>query len=160
RSFMRSTASKLIEASSRIAVCGHPPVSTPAMRSADSALLRTRNSMSSLVKMSFVMTANSYRPRITLQRRSSKAVLPEPTGPPTPILTGRLMFSRSEKSAVHVSMIHLLNIQNRRETSKRFAFVLKYTFNGAGKLIYGLRQHRLPVLLSYRDQTKRGRNHS
>ena len=45
--------------SSRTAVCGHPPVSTAAMRSADSASLRTRNSASSFVKMSLVTTASS-----------------------------------------------------------------------------------------------------
>src|SRR6266700_4107708 len=45
RSFMRSTASKLIDASSRIAVCGHPPVSTPMIRSEVKASLRTRNSI-------------------------------------------------------------------------------------------------------------------
>ena len=45
----RSTASRLIDASSRIAVCGQPPVSTPMMRSAGSASLRTRNCASSSV---------------------------------------------------------------------------------------------------------------
>ena len=39
-----------------IAVCGQPPVCTPMMRSGVSAPLRTRNSMSSRVKMSLVMT--------------------------------------------------------------------------------------------------------
>ena len=34
---MRSAASRLIEQSSRIAVCGQPPVSTPMMRSGGSA---------------------------------------------------------------------------------------------------------------------------
>src|SRR5215470_4924347 len=51
-----SSASKFIEASSRMAVCGHPPVWTPMMRSSGNAWLRTRNSMSSRVKMSLVMT--------------------------------------------------------------------------------------------------------
>jgi hypothetical protein len=49
RALSRSTASRLIEASSRIAVCGQPPVSTPMMRSGGSASLRTRNWASSAV---------------------------------------------------------------------------------------------------------------
>ena len=44
-----STAARLIEASSRIAICGQPPVSTPTMRSGESAPLRIRNSASSRV---------------------------------------------------------------------------------------------------------------
>ena len=43
------TASRLTEASSRIAVCGQPPVSTPSTRSAGSAPRRIRNSASSCV---------------------------------------------------------------------------------------------------------------
>jgi hypothetical protein len=50
-----SSASKFIDASSRIAVCGQPPVCTPMMRSRQ-RLAATRNSMSSRVKMSFVTT--------------------------------------------------------------------------------------------------------
>ena len=44
-----STASKFMLASSRIAVCGHPPVSTPMMRSLGIKLFLVRNSASSLV---------------------------------------------------------------------------------------------------------------
>ena len=46
---MSATAARFIEASSRIAVCGQPPVSTPAMRSGVSEPERTRNSASHLV---------------------------------------------------------------------------------------------------------------
>ena len=46
---MSATAARFIEASSRIAVCGQPPVSTPTMRSAASEPERTRNSASHLV---------------------------------------------------------------------------------------------------------------
>ena len=60
RSPSSSMASKFIEASSRIAVCGQPPVCTPMIRSEGSAWLRTRNSMSSRVKMSLVMTPSRY----------------------------------------------------------------------------------------------------
>ncbi len=42
-------AARFIDASSRIAVCGQPPVSTPRMRSGVSAWLRIRNSASSRV---------------------------------------------------------------------------------------------------------------
>jgi hypothetical protein len=42
-------AVKLIDASSRMAVCGQPPVSTPMMRSWASAPLRIKNSASSFV---------------------------------------------------------------------------------------------------------------
>ena len=40
-----------------MAVCGHPPVSTPRIRSAGSACTRTRKSASSRVYISFVITA-------------------------------------------------------------------------------------------------------
>jgi hypothetical protein len=46
---MSSTAARLIDASSRIAVCGQPPVSTPVMRSIGSAPDLVRNLASSLV---------------------------------------------------------------------------------------------------------------
>ena len=46
---MSATAARLIEASSRIAVCGQPPVSIPRMRSGGSEPARVRNSASSLV---------------------------------------------------------------------------------------------------------------
>jgi hypothetical protein len=49
RRFMSSMAERFIDASSRIAVCGQPPVSTPMMRSAGSASARVRISWSSLV---------------------------------------------------------------------------------------------------------------
>lgn len=44
--------------------------------------------MSSRVKMSLVITPSRYRSRIDLQRQSTRAVFPEPTGPPIPILIG------------------------------------------------------------------------
>src|SRR5207245_2222093 len=44
-----ATAARFIEASSRIAVCGQPPVSTPRMRSGGRAPLRVRYSASSRV---------------------------------------------------------------------------------------------------------------
>ena len=43
--------------SSRMAACGHPPVSIARMRDAGSALFLMRNSWSSRVKMSFVTVA-------------------------------------------------------------------------------------------------------
>ena len=46
---MRSMASRLMEASSRMAVCGQPPVSTPMMRSAGSAPATVSRRWSSLV---------------------------------------------------------------------------------------------------------------
>ncbi len=42
-------ASRFTEASSRIAVCGQPPVSTPTIRSGGSTPRRVRNSASSRV---------------------------------------------------------------------------------------------------------------
>src|SRR5213594_5203537 len=42
--------------------------------------------------MSLVTAAISYRPTIRRQRRSIRAVFPEPTGPPTPILIGFSMW--------------------------------------------------------------------
>ena len=48
-STMASTASRFMLASSRMAVWGQPPVSTPTMRSAGSTELAVRNSASSLV---------------------------------------------------------------------------------------------------------------
>ena len=49
RATISSTASKFIEASSRIAVCGQPPVSTPIIRSGGSKLFLVKNSASSWV---------------------------------------------------------------------------------------------------------------
>ncbi|KEH11242.1 hypothetical protein GY14_01165 [Delftia tsuruhatensis] len=46
---MRSTASRLMEASSRMAVCGQPPVSTPMMRSGGRASATVSRRWSSLV---------------------------------------------------------------------------------------------------------------
>ena len=46
---MASIAARLIEQSSRIAVCGQPPVSTPMMRSSGSAPATVRRRASSLV---------------------------------------------------------------------------------------------------------------
>jgi urea transporter len=53
-----SSALKFIDAFSRMAVWGNPPVCTPMIRWSGNAWLRTRNAMSSRVKMSFVMTAS------------------------------------------------------------------------------------------------------
>ena len=52
-----SSAPRFAEMSSRIAACGHPPVSMARIRSAGRAPFRMRNSWSSRVKMSFVTAA-------------------------------------------------------------------------------------------------------
>ena len=91
--------------SSRTAACGHPPVSMARIRSGERALLRVRNSASSLflqnflcqnglvkeaglmlgsatdrVKMSLVTAAMLYSSRRARQSASMRAVLPDPTG--------------------------------------------------------------------------------
>jgi hypothetical protein len=55
-------ASWFMDTSSRIAVCGQPPVSTPVTRPLGSTASAIRNSASSRVKMSLVTTAISSSP--------------------------------------------------------------------------------------------------
>ena len=57
-----------------IAAWGHPPVSTAMILSSVSALCRTRNSASSLVKMSFVTAHRLYFPLNFKHAASIKAV--------------------------------------------------------------------------------------
>ena len=81
---MSATAARLIEASSRIAVCGQPPVSTPMMRSGGSAPARIRNSR---VLLGVDVVGDGGDVVAVAQRLHSasiSAVLPEPTGPPMP----------------------------------------------------------------------------
>ena len=75
--------------SSRIAACGQPPVSTARIRSAGRASLRTRNSASSRVKMSFVTTPSERESRSARQSARTSAVFPLPTGPPMPTVNAR-----------------------------------------------------------------------
>src|SRR5262245_45709479 len=74
--------------SSRTAVCGQEPVSTPTIRSAastPSSVARTWFA-SSWVKMSLVTTSGLRpAPRSRGTSASIRAVLPDPTGPPMPI---------------------------------------------------------------------------
>ena len=81
-------AARLIDASSRIAVCGQPPVSIPRMRSEASTCARVSASASSRVKMSLVITANDRRGARMRQSSVVSVVLPAPTGPPMPTRRG------------------------------------------------------------------------
>ena len=87
-SFNSSTANKLIEASSLIAVCGHPPVSTPLILSKGSACAFIRYSASSIVYISLEITAIEIFLESFLHKASVKLVFPAPTGPPIPTLSG------------------------------------------------------------------------
>ena len=82
-----STASRFIEISSLTAVCGHPPVSTPMILSSSRAPAFWSIMASSFVNISFVTVPILYSSLSSLQSFSIRAVFPEPTGPPTPILT-------------------------------------------------------------------------
>src|SRR3954467_1375652 len=65
--------------------------------------------------MSLVTTARLYFSRSCLQRLSSSAVLPEPTGPPTPIVT--LMESTHSNSTTvhcHAARAHGFTSKSRR----------------------------------------------
>ncbi len=74
--------------SSRTAVCGQAPVSTPRMRSSTSTPFSVRRTClaSSVVTTSLVMIEHTHA---QVEQRgviaSMMAVLPEPTGPPTPM---------------------------------------------------------------------------
>jgi hypothetical protein len=84
-----SHACRFAEMSSRIAACGQPPVSTAEIRSVGSAPFRFRNSQSSRVKMSLVTAATDIWSRSLRHSASISAVLPEPTGPPSPTVNAR-----------------------------------------------------------------------
>ncbi len=72
--------------SSRIAVCGQAPVSTASTRAGSIKPDRLIRSASSCVTRSLATTPTSRsRAVITGIRRSTSAVLPEPTGPPMPM---------------------------------------------------------------------------
>src|SRR5262245_7183176 len=85
---MSSTAARFMLGSSRTAVCGHAPVSTPTMHSSSRTPLSVRRTCfaSSVVTTSLVMI-NTLIPRSSKRgvMASTIAVLPEPTGPPMPI---------------------------------------------------------------------------
>jgi hypothetical protein len=74
---------EVYRASSRIAVCGQPPVSTPMIRSAASASLRTRKGRVLFGVDIVGDDADLVGVAQRLQFQVS-AVLPEPTGPPMP----------------------------------------------------------------------------
>ena len=88
RASMSSTAARFMLGSSRTAVCGQAPVSTPRMRSSSRMPLSVRWTCfassvvtTSLVMISTLMPISSSRGVIA----STIAVLPEPTGPPMPM---------------------------------------------------------------------------
>src|SRR5262249_9191152 len=108
--------------------------------------------MSSLVKMSLVITPRSYSSLIVLQRRSNNAVLPGPAGPPKPIFTG-FLISRPEEAAVKVSMIHLLNVQKRIKRPQRLVFKLQSASRGIGNPIDRGGKQSLSLLLSDRNHS-------
>ena len=75
--------------SSRIAVCGHAPVSTGLIRSSANTAMRRSASASSVVKMSLVTTTMLTVGANCRHSAATNAVLPLPTGPPIPIRSGR-----------------------------------------------------------------------
>ena len=86
-----STSLKFAPMSSRIAACGHPPVSTARMRSIGNASCFAKNSPSSFVNISFVTATMfsllSYSVASFVKYPHScniNAVFPVPTGPPIP----------------------------------------------------------------------------
>ena len=88
RASMSSTAARFMLGSSRTAVCGQAPVSTPMMRSSSRMPFSVRWTCfaSSVVTTSLVM----MRILMPISRSggvmaSTMAVLPEPTGPPMPM---------------------------------------------------------------------------
>ena len=102
RASMSSTAARFMLGSSRTAVCGQAPVSTPRMRSSSRMPLSVRWTCfassvvtTSLVMISTLMPISSSRGVIA----STIAVLPDPTGPPTPMRV-IFFFTRSRCSVL------------------------------------------------------------
>ena len=90
RASSSATASRLAEMSSRIAVCGQPPVSTARIRSAGSTPVRRRN-CGVLGRVDVVRDDADARARRRARGRARRRgeLLPEPTGPPMPIRRAR-----------------------------------------------------------------------
>ena len=72
-----------------MAACGQPPVSTHLILSSGNASFLTKNSQSSLVKISLVTTHIPWSSRRYLHRANTRAVFPDPTGPPIPTVNAR-----------------------------------------------------------------------
>ena len=164
-----ATAARLSEASSRMAVCGQPPVSTPVMRSGASAPERVRNS-----RILFGVDVIGDRGDVVviahaLHSRSISAVLPEPTGPPTPTRSGPW----GRRDAVHVrnSLVYWVSCRMARESASEAALRC-HRSSVAGNAVAGARgddgfelgDRALPVGLTERNQPqrrpKRVRRHS
>src|SRR4051812_14594446 len=78
--------------SSRIAVCGQPPVSTPMTRSAGSASFLTRNSASSRVKTAVGPPAEGASAPHPREERREDQVFPRPEGAAVPEAKGTVLF--------------------------------------------------------------------
>src|SRR6476469_203787 len=102
RDSISSTAARFMLGSSRTAVCGQAPVSTPRIRSSSKMPLSVRWTClaSSVVTISLVII-RTLTPILTKMgvMASMIAVLPEPTGPPTPIRV--IFFMSCSGDSVH-----------------------------------------------------------
>src|SRR5215831_19108575 len=121
RSCISAIASKLIDASSRMAVCGHPPVST-----ADDSVHRERLAphqefhvflCEDIVRHDAKLIAVAHGLAKTVEKRGLARAHRSADADFDWLSHGQ---SGPEEPAVNVLMIHLFNIQQRVERTQRF----------------------------------------
>ena len=134
--------------SSRIAVCGQPPVSTPSTRSAGRASL-AHEELGVLARVDVVRDHADAKARRAATRtsRSTSIVLPEPTGPPMPRRTMRFFGSAADFRATGSDAD-----ESGNEESLMRNFVLHGSEVGEGiepaEILAGDRPASRPTLLS------------
>src|SRR5712664_2086034 len=111
--------------------------------------------------MSLVIAAISYRSRSSLHKASISAVLPEPTGPPTPTRRGPWdvrMLSAPEQPRVLRLVAHARNIAAEGGAADVIEAGDQRTPRGRGHHRLERGKHALAVGLAKRDEPHAGRD--